>query len=229
MYGERSPIWDTNARGVFFGLSLATQKRDLVRAIMEGAVYGLRHNVEVAAADGFVVEQLACVGGGARSALWNQIKADVLQRPLHLPRAGVGAANGRRHRGGGGRGSLSVHRGSRGAHGGAGSGAMHPSRPTRPAMTHSTVSTWDSIPRCAPISGNWARRAVTDLFGQADLAGRVVLVTGGSRGIGRAVVLAFAALGCRVAFCYRTDHAAAAAVEEVQRPTAGRSRAFRPT
>ncbi len=94
MYGERSPIWDTNARGVFFGLSLATQKRDLVRAIMEGAVYGLRHNVEVAAADGFVVHKLACVGGGARSALWNQIKADVLQRPIDLPRAGVGAAMG---------------------------------------------------------------------------------------------------------------------------------------
>ncbi len=55
---------------------------------------------------------------------------------------------------------------------------------------------------------------MTDLFGLAELAGRVVLVTGGSRGIGRAVVLAFAAVGCRVAFCYRTDHAAAAAVEE---------------
>jgi xylulokinase len=94
MYGERSPIWDSAARGVFFGLSLASQKRDLVRAIMEGAAYGLRHNLEVAAAAGFDATTLACVGGGARSALWNQIKADVLQRPIRLPRAATGAPFG---------------------------------------------------------------------------------------------------------------------------------------
>ena len=94
MYGERSPIWDSAARGVFFGLSLATTKGDLVRAIMEGAAYGLRHNVETAAVDGFPVAELTCVGGGARSALWNQIKADVLQRPVALPGAASGAAMG---------------------------------------------------------------------------------------------------------------------------------------
>jgi xylulokinase len=94
MYGERSPIWDTNARGVFFGLSLATQKSDLVRAIMEGAAYGLRHNVDAAAEAGFNVSKLACVGGGARSALWNQIKADVLNRPIYLPDVASGAPMG---------------------------------------------------------------------------------------------------------------------------------------
>ncbi|MEZ4859715.1 MAG: FGGY-family carbohydrate kinase [Caldilineaceae bacterium] len=94
MYGERSPIWDSDARGVFFGLSLATQKRDLVRAIMEGAAYGLRHNLEVAATAGFNAATLACVGGGARSALWNQIKANVLQRPIRLPQAATGAPFG---------------------------------------------------------------------------------------------------------------------------------------
>lgn len=94
MYGERSPIWDSDARGVFFGLSLASERRDMIRAIMEGAAYGLRHNIEVAAAGGFHVETLACVGGGARSALWNQIKADVLQRPIQLPKAATGAPFG---------------------------------------------------------------------------------------------------------------------------------------
>ena len=94
MYGERSPIWDSDARGVFFGLSLATQKADMVRAIMEGAAFGLRHNIEVATAAGFAPTGLACVGGGARSRVWNQIKADVLNRPLTLPQATTGALLG---------------------------------------------------------------------------------------------------------------------------------------
>jgi xylulokinase len=94
LFGERSPIWDSDARGVFFGLTLASQKRDLVRAILEGAAYGLRHNVETAARAGFPLATLACVGGGARSQLWNQIKADVLGRPVRLPRAATGAPLG---------------------------------------------------------------------------------------------------------------------------------------
>jgi xylulokinase len=94
LYGERSPIWDSDARGVFFGLSLATQKADMVRAIMEGAAFGLRHNVEAAAAGGFPLANLACVGGGARSAVWNQIKVDVLNQPIRLPQAATGAPLG---------------------------------------------------------------------------------------------------------------------------------------
>lgn len=94
MFGERSPIWDSHARGVFFGLSLATRKHDLIRAILEGAAYGLRHNVETAARAGFPLTKLACVGGGANSALWNQIKADVLSRPIHLPQSAAGAPLG---------------------------------------------------------------------------------------------------------------------------------------
>ncbi len=94
MFGERSPIWDGAARGVFFGLSLSTTKADMVRAILEGAAYGLRHNVEAAASAGFAVSGMGCVGGGARSALWNQIKADVLGKPVRQLRAGLGAAMG---------------------------------------------------------------------------------------------------------------------------------------
>ena len=94
MFGERSPIWDGAARGVFFGLSLASTKADMVRAILEGAAYGLRHNLEVAQAAGFSVTGMSCVGGGARSGLWNQIKADVLGKPVRLPRAATGAAMG---------------------------------------------------------------------------------------------------------------------------------------
>jgi len=94
MFGERSPIWDTDARGVFFGLSLASTKADMVRAILEGAAFGLRHNLEAAAAAGFRARTLACVGGGSRSPVWNQIKADVTGMPIRLPVAATGAPLG---------------------------------------------------------------------------------------------------------------------------------------
>ena len=94
MMGERSPLWHTNARGVFFGLSLATPKAALVRSILEGAAFALRHNMEVALRAGAEVREVRSVGGCSRSDLWNQIKADVLGRPLLLPRTSVGSPFG---------------------------------------------------------------------------------------------------------------------------------------
>jgi xylulokinase len=94
MAGERSPIWDSRARGVFCGLSLKSTRGDMIRSIFEGAAFGLRHNLETAQSAGFQVQRLSSVGGGARSALWNQIKADILQRTLHLPAAATGAPMG---------------------------------------------------------------------------------------------------------------------------------------
>jgi xylulokinase len=94
MMGERSPLWHTNARGVFFGLSLASPKAALVRAILEGTAFALRHNVEVAARAGAEVREMRSVGGCSRSDLWNQIKADVLGMPVRLPRAAVGSPFG---------------------------------------------------------------------------------------------------------------------------------------
>jgi xylulokinase len=92
--GERSPIWDSDARGVFLGLTLASGRGALVRAVLEGAAFALRHNVEVAGAAGIPVEELRSVGGGARSPLWSQIKADVLGVPVLLPEASIGAPFG---------------------------------------------------------------------------------------------------------------------------------------
>jgi xylulokinase len=94
MMGERSPLWHTNARGVFFGLSLATTKAALVRSILEGAAFALRHNVEVATGAGAEVREMRSVGGCSRSDLWNQIKADMLGLPVLLPRTSVGSPFG---------------------------------------------------------------------------------------------------------------------------------------
>ena len=94
MMGERSPLWHANARGVFFGLSLATSKAALVRSILEGAAFALRHNVEVAASAGAEVREMRSVGGCSRSDVWNQIKADVLGMPVLIPRTSVGSPFG---------------------------------------------------------------------------------------------------------------------------------------
>jgi xylulokinase len=94
MMGERAPLWHTNARGVFFGVSLTTQKAAFIRAILEGTAFALRHNVEVARKAGVKLTEIRSVGGGTRSTLWNQIKADVLGIPVLLPRASVGAPFG---------------------------------------------------------------------------------------------------------------------------------------
>ncbi len=94
MLGERAPLWHGQARGVFFGLSLATPRAAMIRAILEGVAFAMRHNVEVARTTGVTLTEIRSIGGGTRSALWNQIKADVLGLPIVLPRTSVGAPFG---------------------------------------------------------------------------------------------------------------------------------------
>jgi xylulokinase len=77
--GERSPIWDPNACGSWFGLRLGTTKADMVRAVYEGGAYGLRQILTRAEERwGWRPETLLSVGGGTRCHGWLQIKADVL-------------------------------------------------------------------------------------------------------------------------------------------------------
>jgi len=94
MMGERSPLWHTNARGVLFGLSLATSRGAIIRAVLEGTVFAMLHNIQTAKEAGVIVNELRSVGGGTRSALWNQIKADILGIPIELPEAPIGAPFG---------------------------------------------------------------------------------------------------------------------------------------
>lgn len=80
--GERSPLWDADARGAFVGLHLGTGRGNLYRAVMEGVAMALRHNLEVALAAGAGVTELLAIGGATRSPLWMQIKADVTGLPV---------------------------------------------------------------------------------------------------------------------------------------------------
>lgn len=88
LMGERSPIFDPSARGAFFGFTLDHRKGDFIRAVMEGVALSIRHRLDaIEEASRTPVTSLLLSGGGARSALWQQIVADVTQRDLVLPRS----------------------------------------------------------------------------------------------------------------------------------------------
>lgn len=85
MAGERSPIWDSNARGVFFGLSYDKTRFHMIRAIMEGVAFSLQHNLETAEEVQAIVKELISVGGSSNSRIWTQLKADITGKPIHVP------------------------------------------------------------------------------------------------------------------------------------------------
>lgn len=77
LIGERTPHGDANAKGVFFGLTLRHRKEHIVRSVMEGVTYGMRDSLEIIKELGLDVGQIRATGGGARSALWRQMQADI--------------------------------------------------------------------------------------------------------------------------------------------------------
>ena len=85
MSGERSPIWDPNAKGVYYGLDFSKTKGHLIRAAMEGVAYSLKHNLDIGEKTGAKVEELLAMGGSANSLLWTQIKCDVTGKPITVP------------------------------------------------------------------------------------------------------------------------------------------------
>ena len=80
--GERTPWWDSKARGVFFGLSLEHEEKDIVRAILEGVGFGICHIINLFKEHGAFPTEIRACGGQARSPLWNQIKADITGLPV---------------------------------------------------------------------------------------------------------------------------------------------------
>ncbi len=94
MAGERTPLWSSTARGVFFGLSYATTRADILRAIMEGCAFAVYDNLKVAEGLGAGVEEWLGSGGATRSAEWCQIKADVTGIPFVVARRADGGEGG---------------------------------------------------------------------------------------------------------------------------------------
>ncbi len=94
MAGERTPLWNSNARGVFLGISYSTTRGDFLRAIMEGCAFAVYHNMRIAEQCCVSVREWIGVGGAIRSRVWCQIKADVTNRPFVLARRRGGGEGG---------------------------------------------------------------------------------------------------------------------------------------
>jgi xylulokinase len=77
LQGERCPYPDPDARGLFIGLSSSTRNADMLRAVMEGVTFSLRHVLDVLKESGINPLQIHSSGGGSKSQIWRQIQADV--------------------------------------------------------------------------------------------------------------------------------------------------------
>ncbi len=82
LMGERAPLWNGHARGMFIGLTADTGRTDMVRAIFEGTAFALKSVIEEFKRNGTRIDRLRCVGGGAGSETWLRIKASVLNVPV---------------------------------------------------------------------------------------------------------------------------------------------------
>lgn len=93
--GERTPHNDTAIRAGFAGLDAGHSRADLTLAVLEGVAYAMRDAQQALAAAGTHLTQADLLGGGARSARWCQIMADVLDIPLHgVTQSEIGCAIG---------------------------------------------------------------------------------------------------------------------------------------
>ncbi len=92
--GERTPLHDPKAKGVWFGLSLKHTRGDLYRALLEGVAFGIRHNLEVMNEEGVRPQRILAVGGGTRNRLWLGIVSDACHIELAVPEQQIGASYG---------------------------------------------------------------------------------------------------------------------------------------
>jgi xylulokinase len=92
--GAGTPTLDTASKGAILGLTFSTTRTDLAKAIIEGLTYELRLNLDLLRDGGVAIDVLRAIGGGARSRLWLQLKADVTGIPVITPRITEAAAFG---------------------------------------------------------------------------------------------------------------------------------------
>jgi len=85
LIGERSPHWNPLARGGFVGLTMSHGRAEVARAVLEGVAFTLKMILDAFLEQGTAIQAMRLIGGGARSALWRQILADVYELPILRP------------------------------------------------------------------------------------------------------------------------------------------------
>jgi xylulokinase len=85
LMGAMTPTWSAAARGTFIGFTLAHRREHFARAVLEASAYAVRDSVDQMRTLGLPLAELRVMGGGARSRLWRQIKADVNGLPVSTP------------------------------------------------------------------------------------------------------------------------------------------------
>ena len=86
LMGERAPWWNPNARGVFFGLTLTHERRNMIRAVLEGVAFNLRIILDSFEELGVKIESIRLIGGGAKAKLWRRIMTDIYGKRVMIPR-----------------------------------------------------------------------------------------------------------------------------------------------
>ena len=94
LMGAMTPTWNAAARGTFAGFTLAHRREHFARAVLEASAYAVRDIVDQMRQMGLALAELRMVGGGSRSRLWRQIKADVTGLPVTLPQTAETTALG---------------------------------------------------------------------------------------------------------------------------------------
>jgi xylulokinase len=84
--GSGTPMLDTASKGAILGLTFDTTRPVLAKAMLEGLTFELRVNIDLLREAGLSIRELLAVGGGARSPLWLQLKADICKVPLRVPK-----------------------------------------------------------------------------------------------------------------------------------------------
>ena len=92
--GERTPVFDPQARGVIAGLTLRHRRGHLFRAVYEGIAFGIRQILEVLDEATEPAARIVAIGGGTQGGLWTQIVSDVTGREQLLPVQTIGASYG---------------------------------------------------------------------------------------------------------------------------------------